>query len=61
MRYRETSIEVHIQTREPNAVLDSLLSMLAHFSREYAGRGEGYIKLEIYNNEIEESEKKDEP
>lgn len=60
MKYKEASIELHVQTRDPSALLESLIAMLAHFSREYAARGEGYIKLEIFNNEIEESEEKGE-
>lgn len=58
MTYKETIITIHIQARKPHQAIDRLFHHLIDVEHEFAERGEGYIKVEIFNNEIEEIERK---
>jgi len=59
MSYNETIISIHVQTKAPHEAISSLVTFLAEVEHLFAERGEGYIKVEIFNNEIEKIEKKD--
>lgn len=58
MTYRETVIAIHVQAKTPHEAINRLLEQLMLIEHEFAEKGEGYIKVEFFNNEIEEVEPK---